>query len=165
MITTYIGIGSNVERHKHIQVAIEELSAIGSQLRLSTIYECESVGFEGNAFFNLVVEMKTALDLSEFSRQLREIEFKWGRSAQAKKFQPRTVDLDIILFGDCVSKQSPELPRSDIYKYGFVIEPLNELCAELIIPSDGRTVRQVWEQSSYKEVLNPVPLWFTVPKL
>ncbi|WP_282177271.1 2-amino-4-hydroxy-6-hydroxymethyldihydropteridine diphosphokinase [Vibrio nereis] len=164
MITAYIGIGSNVERRKHIQAAIDELSSLGSELRLSTIYECESVGFQGNAFFNLVVEMKTTLSLSEFSRQLRQIEFKWGRSAQAKKFEPRTVDLDIILFGEHTSQQDPELPRSDIYKYGFVIEPLNELCAELIIPNDGRTVRQVWQESSYKEVLNPVPLWFVVPK-
>lgn len=164
MITTYIGVGSNVDRHKHIQAAIEELSTIGSGLRLSTIYECESVGFEGNAFFNLVVELKTALSLPEFARQLREIELKWGRSEDAKKYQPRTVDLDIILFGEHVSQHSPEIPRSDIYKYGFVIEPLNELCAELIIPMDGRTVRQVWQESSYKEVMTPVPLWFNIQK-
>ena len=160
MNTTYIGVGSNVERRKHIEAARVEMSELGQDLRLSTIYECEAVGFEGDTFYNLVVEMKTPLSLTEFSRQLRHIELKWGREEYAQKFQPRTVDLDIILFGHHVSEQAPELPRSDIYKYGFVIEPLNELCAELCVPGDGRTIRQIWRESSYPETLNKVDLWF-----
>lgn len=164
MITCYIGVGSNVERHKHIEAAVAELSTLGDNLRLSTIYECEAVGFAGDAFFNLVVEMKTALSLADFSRQLRQIELKWGRSEHAAKFQPRTIDLDIILFGDCVSDQDPQLPRSDIYKYGFVIKPLVELCPELIVPKDGRMIRQIWQESSYNEVLTSVEPWFDIPK-
>mgnify|MGYP006207029217 FL=1 len=61
MNTTYIGVGSNVERRKHIEAAIVELSELGQDLRLSTIYECEAVGFEGDTFYNLVVEMKLSL--------------------------------------------------------------------------------------------------------
>ncbi|MCG9678257.1 2-amino-4-hydroxy-6-hydroxymethyldihydropteridine diphosphokinase [Vibrio sp. Isolate24] len=160
MNTTYIGVGSNVDRHKHIEAAIRELSLLGQNLRLSTVYECEAVGFEGEAFFNLVVEMQTSLDLLEFARQLRQIELKWGREENAKKFEPRTVDLDIILFGQNISEHSPELPRSDIYKYGFVIEPLHELCADLCVPGDGRTIHQIWLESSYPETLNKVELWF-----
>ncbi|MDN3609030.1 2-amino-4-hydroxy-6-hydroxymethyldihydropteridine diphosphokinase [Vibrio ostreicida] len=160
MNTAYIGVGSNVDRRKHIEAAINELSAIGQDLRLSTIYECEAVGFESSAFYNLVVEVRTHFGLAEFSQRLREIEVKWGRDEQAKKFQPRTVDLDIILFGQQTSLMSPELPRSDIYKYGFVIEPLNELCGELCVPGDGRTVRQIWSQVRYQETLSRVDIWF-----
>ncbi|NOI82893.1 2-amino-4-hydroxy-6-hydroxymethyldihydropteridine diphosphokinase [Vibrio tubiashii] len=160
MITTYIGIGSNIERRKHIQAAITELGAIGSDIRLSTIYECESIGFESNAFYNLVVEMKTSLTLTEFTRQLRKIELKWGRAENAGKFEPRTVDLDIILFGDQTCSSKPEIPRGDIFKYAFVLKPLLELCPQLVVPQDGRTIEQIWQQASFDTDLEAIPLWF-----
>ena len=160
MITAYIGIGSNIDRRKHIQAAIEELRALGQDVRISTIFECEAVGFDSHAFYNLVVEMKTELSLTEFSRQLRDIELKWGRAADAGKFEPRTVDLDIILFGDQVSSAKPELPRSDIFKYAFVLQPLMELCPQLVVPQDGRTIEQIWQQSDFSVALEPVAQWF-----
>ena len=160
MITAYIGIGSNIDRRKHIQAAIEELRALGQDVRISTIFECEAVGFESHAFYNLVVEMKTELSLTDFSRQLRDIELKWGRAADAGKFEPRTVDLDIILFGDQVSSAKPELPRSDIFKYAFVLQPLVELCPQLVVPRDGRTIEQIWQQSDFSVALEPVAQWF-----
>lgn len=160
MITTYVGIGSNIGRHKHIEAAISELRNFDPELRLSTIYECEAVGFESQPFYNLVVEMKTSLDLTNFSRQLRDIEFKWGRAVDAGKFEPRTVDLDIILYGSVISTGQPELPRSDIVKYAFVLQPLLELCPQLTVPNDGRTIEQIAQQSQFTTPLTPVPLWF-----
>jgi len=161
MTTVYVGIGSNIARHKHVEVAIRELRALDENLRISTIYECEAVGFESQPFYNLVVEMKTSLDLTEFSRQLRDIEFKWGRAVDAGKLEPRTVDLDIILFGEQVSKSKPELPRSDIFKFAFVLQPLLELCPQLVVPNDGRTIEQIGQQLQLKLSLSPVPQWFT----
>ncbi|EGA72001.1 2-amino-4-hydroxy-6-hydroxymethyldihydropteridine pyrophosphokinase [Vibrio sinaloensis DSM 21326] len=160
MITAYIGIGSNIDRRKHIQVAVQELSQLGRDIRLSTIFECEAVGFDSNSFYNLVVEMKTSLELADFARQLRAIELKWGRSANAGKLEPRTIDLDIILFGEEVSQAQPELPRSDIFKYAFVLQPMLELCPYLIVPSDGRSIEQIWQQSRFETELVPVPVWF-----
>ncbi|MFM2588828.1 2-amino-4-hydroxy-6-hydroxymethyldihydropteridine diphosphokinase [Vibrio sp. TBV020] len=161
MTTVYVGIGSNIARHKHVEAAIRELRALDENLRISTIYECEAVGFESQPFYNLVVEMKTSLDLTEFSRQLRDIEFKWGRAVDAGKLEPRTVDLDIILFGEQVSKSKPELPRSDIFKFAFVLQPLLELCPQLVVPNDGRTIEQIGQQLQLKLSLSPVPQWFT----
>ncbi|TFH91452.1 2-amino-4-hydroxy-6-hydroxymethyldihydropteridine diphosphokinase [Vibrio ouci] len=160
MITTYVGIGSNIGRHKHIEAAIRELRNLDPELRLSTIYECEAVGFDSQPFYNLVVEMKTSLDLTDFSRQLRDIEFKWGRAVDAGKFEPRTVDLDIILYGSVVSPCQPEVPRSDIVKYAFVLQPLLELSPQLTVPNDGRTIEQIAQQSQLTTPLTPVPLWF-----
>ncbi|CAM3557668.1 2-amino-4-hydroxy-6-hydroxymethyldihydropteridine diphosphokinase [Vibrio aquimaris] len=163
MTKVYIGVGSNIEPRKHIELAIGALHEIGQNIRLSTIYECPAVGFDGDAFYNLVVEMETSQSLEEFVHQLRDIELQWGRERDCEKLQSRTVDLDIILFGQQVSKQSPELPRSDIYKYGFVIEPLRELCAELRVPNDGRTIDQIWSELSYPEHLSEIKLWFNHP--
>ncbi|ASW80077.1 2-amino-4-hydroxy-6-hydroxymethyldihydropteridine diphosphokinase [Vibrio anguillarum] len=162
MTTVYVGVGSNIERRKHIEVAIEELSTIGNHLQISTIYECASVGFNSAAFYNLVVVLETRLSLSDFVAQLRAIESRWGRDPQAKKFQDRTLDLDIILFGEDISAQDPELPRSDIFKYPFVIQPLYDLSPERIVPNDGRSVRQIWQQAINLESLTPVKLWFDI---
>ncbi|MBF4435238.1 2-amino-4-hydroxy-6-hydroxymethyldihydropteridine diphosphokinase [Vibrio sp. V19_P1S1T109] len=162
MTTVYVGVGSNIERRKHIEAAIEELSTIGNQLQISTIYECASVGFNSAAFYNLVVALETRLSLSDFVAQLRAIESRWGRDPQAKKFQDRTLDLDIILFGEEISAQDPELPRSDIFKYPFVIQPLYDLLPERIVPNDGRSVRQIWQQAINLESLTPVKLWFDI---
>ena len=162
MITCYIGIGSNLQRHKHIEAACRELAQIGEQLRLSTIYECDSLGFDSHAFYNLVVELHTSLSLAALVKKLREIELRWGREVEAKKFQDRTLDLDLILYGDVVSVDSPIIPRSDIYHYPFVIQPLYELCPQLSIPGNGQTIEQVWLTASNLSSLTPVPLWFSI---
>ncbi|WP_104399952.1 2-amino-4-hydroxy-6-hydroxymethyldihydropteridine diphosphokinase [Vibrio penaeicida] len=155
MITTYIGVGSNIEPVKHVQAAVSELRQLGEQLRVSTVYECASVGFESRPFYNLVVEMKTPLNLDDLAVKLREAEIRWGRNPDAKKMQDRTLDLDIILYGNVVSS-TPSLPREDIYKYAFVIQPMYELCPQLVIPNDGRTVTQVWQTMDNLDSLIPV---------
>ncbi len=160
MTIAYIGIGSNIDRETHIQQAIELLAQLGDGIKLSTIYQSEALGFKSESFYNLVVEIKTALNLKDFSLALREIEFHCGRGSQAQKFEARTIDLDILLFGEQVSAQRPQLPRPDIYRYPFVIQPLYELCPELIIPDDGRTIRQIWLQAKDLHLLTEVKLWF-----
>lgn len=105
MITTYIGVGTNVEREQHVLAAYQELQRLGENLLVSPIYECEPIGFSSKNFYNFVVAMRTELSLEELSHQLREIEFKWGREENAQKYQDRTLDLDIVLFGERVSKK------------------------------------------------------------
>ncbi|WP_260260948.1 2-amino-4-hydroxy-6-hydroxymethyldihydropteridine diphosphokinase [Vibrio intestinalis] len=160
MITAYIGIGSNIDREKHVEAALKELEHLGEQLRISTIYECDAVGFDSEPFYNLVAELRTSLSLTDFSQALRNIELKWGRKINAGKFEPRTVDLDLILFGDLVSKQSPQIPRCDIYKYRFVIQPLSELCPDFVVPDDGRTIEQIFKAGSDSQPLAAVKPWF-----
>ena len=160
MTRTYIGVGSNVEREKHVKAAFQELSLLGCNLRASGVYECDPVGFDSNPFYNLVFELETALSLTEFSHFLRNIEMKWGREEHAQKYQDRTLDLDIVLFGDVISAKQPEIPRSDIFKYPFVIQPLNDLCPELVVPGDGRTIQQIWQQMDGIETLSLVDFSF-----
>ncbi|CAM3505148.1 2-amino-4-hydroxy-6-hydroxymethyldihydropteridinepyrophosphokinase [Vibrio aerogenes CECT 7868] len=162
MTSVYVGIGSNIDKHKHIEVAVGELSGLGDLVRQSTIYESPSLGFQGAEFFNLIVEIQTSLTLEVFTKFLRDIEIRWGRAVDAKKYQDRTLDLDIILFGDMIRDASPQLPRKDIYHYPFVIQPLYELSPELIIPGDGRTVREIWLQAENLDVLRAVRPWFSV---
>lgn len=162
MITAYVGVGSNIERRRHIEAGVQALSLMGSDLRFSTIYECPAQGFDSHPFFNLVVELKTSLSLDDFQHCLREVEFRWGRAVDAKKCQDRTLDMDIILFGDVISPSSPVVPRPDIYQYPFVIQPLYELCPELQIPGTDQSIKKVWQSAALLEQLKPVPLWFCV---
>ncbi|MFV0574811.1 MAG: 2-amino-4-hydroxy-6-hydroxymethyldihydropteridine diphosphokinase [Vibrio sp.] len=159
MTLTYLGVGSNVEPEKYIRLAFAEVKQLG-ELRASAVYQCAPVGFDGNVFYNLVFELKTDLTLEDLQQQLRAIELKLGRAKDATKFQNRTVDVDILLFGESVSPEAPVLPRSDIYKYEFVLKPLFELCPDLVVPNDGRTVKELWEQFDSKGSLTAVELDF-----
>ncbi|AEX20869.1 2-amino-4-hydroxy-6-hydroxymethyldihydropteridine diphosphokinase [Vibrio natriegens] len=156
MITAYIGVGTNIDREQHAKVAYNELQQLGEDLLVSPIYECEPIGFSSQNFYNFVITLRTALSLEEFSHRLREIEFKWGREENAQKYQDRTLDLDIVLFGEIISTQKPELPRSDIYKYPFVTKPLYDLNPHLVIPGDGRTVADIWYAMQPVDSLKPV---------
>ncbi|MCG9700718.1 2-amino-4-hydroxy-6-hydroxymethyldihydropteridine diphosphokinase [Vibrio natriegens] len=156
MITAYIGVGTNIDREQHAKVAYNELQQLGEDLLVSPIYECEPIGFSSQNFYNFVITLRTTLSLEEFSHRLREIEFKWGREENAQKYQDRTLDLDIVLFGEIISTQKPELPRSDIYKYPFVTKPLYDLNPHLVIPGDGRTVADIWYAMQPVDSLKPV---------
>ncbi len=158
MNTVYIGVGSNIDREKHAQAAWQELQRLGSDVLSSPIYECQAIGFSSHPFYNFVVRLNTELSLTEFARKLREIEFKWGRSVAAAKYQDRTLDLDIVLFGDLISQKDPQLPRSDIFKYPFVTQPLYDLQPDLIIPGDGRTVADIWQQMTALDSLKTVDM-------
>ncbi|ENN6195559.1 2-amino-4-hydroxy-6-hydroxymethyldihydropteridine diphosphokinase [Vibrio vulnificus] len=156
MNTVYIGIGSNIEREKHARAAWQELTLLGEALQASPIYECAAVGFDSHAFFNFVIRLNTSMTLEELASQLRQIELRWGREENAAKYQDRTLDLDIVLFGECISSQKPELPRSDIFKYPFVIQPLYDLQPDLVIPGDGRTVEEIWQTARDLDTLRAV---------
>ncbi len=159
MTLVYIGVGSNLEREKHIQAAFDELSLLAEHLQVSTVYECDPVGFDSLPFYNLVIGFETQLSLEQLQTQLKQIEIKWGRVPMAKKYQDRTLDLDILLFGDTVSVQ-PQIPRHDIYRYQFVLQPLMEMNPDLVLPNDGRSVVQVWHGFTQTQPLRAVDFDF-----
>ena len=158
MTMVYIGVGTNVEREIHSKAAIKELSSLTDHCRVSPIYECESLGFDSSPFYNFVVELNITENLSDFSKLMRSIEIKWGRSPTAKKFQDRALDLDILLFGNEVSLSAPNVPREDIFKYPFVIQPLYDLVPDLIIPMDGRQVKDIWQGMDNLNALSKIEL-------
>ena len=162
MITCYVGIGSNVQRHQHIEAGCRDLATLTDQLRLSSVYECPSVGFDSHSFYNLVAELSTTLSLTALLEKLRHIEQRWGRESNAKKFQDRTLDLDLLLYGNQVSTEAPVLPRRDIYHYPFVIQPLYDLSPQLLIPGCEKTVEEVWQATPDLDSLTPIPLWFSI---
>jgi 2-amino-4-hydroxy-6-hydroxymethyldihydropteridine diphosphokinase len=146
MVRVFLSLGSNVDREKHIPEALTELDALFGPLKVSSVYESEAVGFEGDPFYNLAVEFQSDLPAGEIARMLRSIEFAHGRTADSRKFEPRQLDIDLILYGDYVGEVgSLRLPREEIHHAAYMLEPLAEIAPEFIHPSKGLNFELLWE--------------------
>jgi 2-amino-4-hydroxy-6-hydroxymethyldihydropteridine diphosphokinase len=147
MPTGYISIGSNIDKKKHIPASIKALEACYGRLTLSSIYESDSVGFTGDSFYNLIVGFESNLDVKEIIEQLRQIEEDNGRDRECKKFSARTLDLDLVLYGDLVINEGRiQIPRDEIERYAFVLEPLAEIAGHLRHPVSGMRYAELWEK-------------------
>jgi len=149
MADIYISLGSNVEREYHVQHALKALAKTFDlafeQLSLSSLFESEAVGFSGNAFYNMVIGIKTKCSVEEVAIKLRNIEIDYGRTLDAKKFSPRTLDLDLLLFDDLIIESPAQLPRDEIDKNAFVLWPLSEIAPKLVHPTLKLNYQTLWQ--------------------
>jgi len=146
MTTVYLSIGSNIEREKHLRAGIAALKKQFGTLTLSSVYESDAVGFDGQPFLNLVAAFETEHPPEQVDVLLDVIEKNNGRTREQKKFNPRTLDLDLILYGDYISQDPTlEIPRDEITQYAFVLEPLAEIAGELLHPVLKTSYEQLWQ--------------------
>lgn len=144
MAKVYLSLGSNIERYKRIGAALDALAEQFGELIISPVYESVSVGFEGDNFLNLVVAMDTDIPVGTLSNALREIENNNGRVRAGSKFSARTLDIDILTYGNEVGLiDGIELPRDEITKYGFVITPLVDIAANELLPGSDKTYQTI----------------------
>ena len=101
------------------------------------------MGFDGDDFLNLVVGFRTDLDIEALSARLHDIEREAGRKRGEARYGPRTLDLDLLVYGDEV-RQSPPLPRPDILKLAFVLRPLADLAGDRHHPVTGKSYKEHW---------------------
>ena len=121
MARVYVSIGSNIDRDENIRGGVTELKKYFGELELSRVYESESVGFDGDNFFNLVAAFDTDEDVLTVAKILHNIENDHGRTREGPRFSSRTLDIDMLLYDDAVMKQGKlELPRDEITKNAFV---------------------------------------------
>jgi 2-amino-4-hydroxy-6-hydroxymethyldihydropteridine diphosphokinase len=160
MARIYISIGSNIEAEQHLRQAVAELQAHYGQLHLSSVYESESVGFDGDNFLNMVVGLDTDEDVHSVVQTLRQIEDRHGRVRTGPRFSARTLDLDLLLYSDLVLKENGlELPRGEITQNAFVLWPLAELAPELLHPVRQQTMASLWQGfNKDSQKLWPIPL-------
>jgi 2-amino-4-hydroxy-6-hydroxymethyldihydropteridine diphosphokinase len=143
MTRAYIGIGSNVEPERHIVMAVQALRGRFGALTLSPMYQNKAVGFEGDDFLNGVIGLDTDLSVPDLKRALDEVELACGRQRGAARFAPRTLDLDLLVYGDRVDAAA-KLPRGDILRYAFVLKPLADIAAAERHPLTGKTYAEHW---------------------
>jgi 2-amino-4-hydroxy-6-hydroxymethyldihydropteridine diphosphokinase len=164
MARVYIGVGSNVDPEANIRQGIQLLRRAFGDLIVSPVYESPAVGFAGNNFYNLVVGFDTALKPQALIQELHTIELQCGRERNAPRFSPRTLDLDLLLYGDWVlHEEKLELPRRDILEYAFVLRPLADIAADLLHPVSGQRIEDLWQRFERNaqplQPLNPVNLF------
>jgi len=152
MAKVYVGIGSNIERDRHVRASVAGLKKHFGELSLSSVYESEAYGFDGDNFYNLVVGFDTDMPLSEVATLLKDIEAAYGREQQEQSFLSRTLDLDLLLYGDeVIHAEGYDLPREDITRYAFALRPLAEIAGEEKHPELGRTYAELWESFTDSE--------------
>ncbi|MBC8519473.1 MAG: 2-amino-4-hydroxy-6-hydroxymethyldihydropteridine diphosphokinase [Gammaproteobacteria bacterium] len=158
----YLSIGSNIDREQSVSRAVEQLREDFGGLTVSTVYESEAVGFDGDAFYNLVVGFDSEMGLNEIQQQLRTIETENGRERGAEKFNPRTLDLDLLLYGDLdLQDRGVDIPRAEIFRYAFVLRPLSEIAGNERHPQTGEQYSTIWDGFDHSsQPLWPAPLQF-----
>ena len=146
MARIYISIGSNIEAERHLRLAIGELRKYYGELQLSSVYESEAVGFDGDNFLNMVVGLDTDAEVHTVVQTLREIEDRHGRVRKGPRFSARTLDLDLLLYDDLVVKEDAlDLPRGEIIQNAFVLWPLAEIAPEIMHPVEQQSMAALWQ--------------------
>ena len=141
-----IALGSNVgDRDAHLDCAVSRLSQLLTDFRLSSRYDTEPVDVVGDQprYLNAAVVGRTSLEATDLLAALQQIEQDRGRERPYPN-APRTLDLDLILYGDAVmSAPDVVVPHPRFRERRFVLEPLAEIAPGLVDPMTGLTIREL----------------------
>lgn len=141
--TAYVGLGSNLdEPEQRVRHALNALDAIARTrlVRHSRLYRTAPWGRgEQPDFINAVAQLATALAPRELLNALLALEVEQGRLRDGTRWGPRTLDLDLLVYGDVrIAEPGLALPHPHIAERAFVLLPLAEIAPELVIPDAGR---------------------------
>lgn len=141
----YIAIGSNVEPERHIPRAVQALARLGTVVAISTPYQNAAVGSPSQPdFINAVARVRTSVSPAELRAVLRAIEAELGRVRTDDKYAPRTIDLDLCLYGaEIMETDDVTLPHPDILTRPHVAVPLAELAPDAVHPVTGEALSQI----------------------
>jgi len=145
--TVYLSLGSNIgDRAANLETAIERLQTFGQVVRTSDFYETEPVEYTAQPWFlNCVIELDTEKMPKQLMAGILEVERGMGRR-RAQKKGPRTIDIDILLFGGSVIETNGlTVPHPAMHERRFVLEPLAEIAPGVRHPVFKRTARELLE--------------------
>jgi 2-amino-4-hydroxy-6-hydroxymethyldihydropteridine diphosphokinase len=142
MARVYVGLGSNLgDREGTIRQALERLAADGQieVVAVSTLRETDPVGYlDQPLFLNGAAALRTDLPPRALLERLQEVERDLGRDRSGPRYGPRTIDLDLLLYGgESVDEPGLEIPHPRLAERRFVLEPLAELDESLEVPGRG----------------------------
>jgi 2-amino-4-hydroxy-6-hydroxymethyldihydropteridine diphosphokinase len=142
MVLAYIGLGSNLgDREAAIRAALERLAA-SPEIEVeavSSLRETDPVGYvDQPRFLNGAAALRTELPPRTLLERLQEVERELGRDRSGPRFGPRTIDLDLLLYGtEQIDENGLEIPHPRLAERRFVLEPLAELDSALAVPGRG----------------------------
>lgn len=149
MVTAYLGLGTNLgDRAANLRAALAHLGAAVRIVAVSSVYRSEPVGHRDQPdFWNLVVEVRTALPPEDLLRAVQRIEDGLGRTRPFPN-APRVIDIDLLLYDDVIV-ESPELtvPHPRMLGRGFVLRPLVEIAPRVRHPATGERLADRLERA------------------
>jgi 2-amino-4-hydroxy-6-hydroxymethyldihydropteridine diphosphokinase len=139
----YIGLGANLgDREGSLRTAVDRLGASRDidVVAVSSVRETDPVGYTDQPrFLNAATVVETTLGARELLDRLLAIERELGRTRQGPRFGPRTIDLDLLVYGDeTVDEPGLRIPHPRLHERSFVLEPLAELDPGLVVPGSGK---------------------------
>jgi 2-amino-4-hydroxy-6-hydroxymethyldihydropteridine diphosphokinase len=143
-VDVFVAAGSNIEPAKHLARALDALAETFAPLTVSPAYRNKAVGFAGDDFVNLAVRFATDLPVAKVKQRLEEIEEQCGRPRAAPKWAARSMDLDILMYGDAISDDPAlPLPRPDLVRRAYMLRPLTDIAPALMHPTLHKTMREL----------------------
>ncbi len=146
MVDAYIGVGSNIDAEINIPKALEHLQHYVNVIAVSTVYRTAPIGRSNQPdYLNAVWYIGTSIPPRDLKFQvLRNIESFLGRIRTQDRYSSRTIDLDILIYGDLVIRETDlVIPDPDIRERPFLAIPLIELNPVLILPDTQETLQSV----------------------
>ena len=156
----YLSLGSNVEPERHLRAAVAALRARFGEVLLSPVYRTRSVGFDGTDFLNAAAVIDSDLDPFALNDWLHALEDAHGRDRSGPRFSDRTLDVDVVFYGDLVVEGPGHLriPRPEL-KHAFVLKPLADIAPGFIDPVSGLDLATLWRaHKQYGEAFEMVEL-------
>jgi 2-amino-4-hydroxy-6-hydroxymethyldihydropteridine diphosphokinase len=155
----YISIGSNIEPERNIRAAVSALKTRFPNLAISPIFRSKAEGFEGDDFYNLAARFDTDEPPERLADYLGRIESAQGRVRTGGRFSPRTLDIDILLYGDLIRHDHRfDFPRRDVLAYTHVLGPLVALAPDLRHPETGERLMDKWQGFADRDSLREVSI-------
>ena len=148
--TTYLSLGSNVgDRTNNLKNAIKSIeNLVGKVNKISKFYENPAVGFDGNSFVNICIEVVTYLSPSELLNSLLNIENEYGRKRlKSGEYSSRTIDIDIIFYENLnINQNGLIIPHPRMQLRHFVLVPMHDLNPDFVHPVLGLKTSQLLDE-------------------
>jgi 2-amino-4-hydroxy-6-hydroxymethyldihydropteridine diphosphokinase len=145
-VKAYVGLGSNLgDRAAYLLLGLSALSRLPKThlLRLSPVYETDPVGPPQPPYLNMVAELETELSPKGLLAEMLRIEKALGRERR-ERWGPRTLDLDLLLYGDLVlEEEGLSVPHPRLHERAFVLVPLLDLLPEGRHPLLGQSFAEL----------------------
>lgn len=153
-----LGLGSNISPVENITSCLDSLLLQFHDVSMSSVFESEAIGYDGQPYLNMVVGMESEMSVRDLQALIKEIERKHGRESDQPSFSATPLDIDILTYGNKKGVvEGVELPRSEITENAFVLWPLAQVAGRHRHAVLNQSFGDLWKSyDKNKQALKPV---------